>query len=91
MAAHNGFFNLAVEGKSFVANGQEFKKYTYTISDKPSVIICIQVSWLKPHLNFVVQGHFAVCKDRIKGNGGRVVTFIKKGVAFREVGVNEVN
>lgn len=37
----------------------------------------------------MVQGYEAVCKDRIEGNGGGVITFIKLGVAYREVKMNE--
>lgn len=37
--------------RSFLANGQEFKKYIEDLQQKPKVI-CVQETWLKPHLDF---------------------------------------
>lgn len=50
---------------------------------------CVQESWLKPNLSYVVQGYEVVQKDRINGNGGGVATLVKLGIASREVKVNE--
>lgn len=37
----------------------------------------------------MVKGYEAVRKERNEGNGGEVITFIKLGVAYRDVKVNE--
>ncbi len=70
--------------RSLIANGQEFKKFISDLENKPD-IICIQETWLKPQLNFVLQGYVVIQKDRKQGNGGGVATFIKQGVGYRNV------
>ncbi len=70
--------------RSLIANGQEFKKLISDLENKPD-IICVQETWLKPQLNFVLQGYVVIPKDRKQGNGGGVATFIKQGVGYRNV------
>ncbi len=70
--------------RSLIANGQEFKKLISDLENKPD-IICVQETWLKPQLNFVLQGYVVIRKDRKQGNGGGVATFIKQGVGYRNV------
>lgn len=50
-------------------------------------IICIQESWLKPRLDFVIKGYSDNRRDRGEGKppGGGCITFIKKGLQHREV------
>lgn len=43
---------------SVIGNGQEFID---EFENKPH-LICVQESWLKPHLSFVVQGYTALGK-----------------------------
>lgn len=68
---------LQWNARSLIANGLEFKKFI-DLSDKKPNIICVQETWLKPKLNFVLQGYNIVREDRKSGNGGGVATFIKK-------------
>ncbi len=51
-------------------------------------VICVQESWLKPNLQFVLPGYKSIRKDRVGKQGGGVVTFIKEGTIYREL--NEV-
>lgn len=62
--------------RSLISNGQEFKKYVEDLEVKPNEL-CIQESWLK--------GYISVRRDRVPGKGGGVVTFIQRGLQFREV------
>lgn len=48
-------------------------------------VICIQESWLKPHLSFVLNGYMAVRKDRSNDNGGGVITFVKSEITYNMV------
>lgn len=43
---------------SLIANGQEFKKFVFDLPDKPYVI-CVQETWLKPLLDFVIPRYSA--------------------------------
>jgi exonuclease III len=74
--------------RSLLANGLEFKGYVNQMKDKPDVI-CIQESWLKPGLDFVLKGYITVRRDREGGNGGGCVTFIRVGIPYRKVGMGE--
>ena len=71
-----------------MANGQEFKQFIEELPAKPDVL-CLQETWLKPTLDFVLQGYVAVCSDRVEGGGGGCATFIRKvihiGVWEREL------
>ena len=57
------FFILQWNARSLIANGQEFKRYIYDLEHKPD-IICIQETWLKPHLDFVIKGYNSIRLDR---------------------------
>ncbi|KAI7808137.1 hypothetical protein IRJ41_016520 [Triplophysa rosa] len=70
--------------RSLIANGQEFKKFISDLGKKPD-IICVQETWLKPQLNFVLQGYEVIRKDKKQGIGGGIATFIKQGVGYRNV------
>ncbi len=72
--------------RSLIANGQEFKKVVHEMTDLPD-LICIQETWLKSHLDFVIPGYVSIRKDRLRATGGGCATFIKNGVAYREVTV----
>lgn len=74
--------------RSLIANGQEFKKFISDLDKRPD-IICIQETWFKPQLNFVLQGYQLIRKDRKNCNGGGVAIFIKQGVGYRNVEVSE--
>lgn len=43
---------------------------------KPNVI-CVQVTWLKHHLGFILQGYVIICPDRKEGIGGGCATFVE--------------
>ena len=76
---------LQWNARSLIANGQEFKKYVYKLQTLPDVI-CVQESWLKPHLDFVIPGFSSIRYDRVSNqNGGGCVTFLKDGLAYRVV------
>lgn len=68
-----------------MANGQEFKQFIEELPAKPGVI-CLQETWLKPTLDFVLQGYVAVHRHRVAGGGGGGATFIKWGIPYRCVG-----
>lgn len=72
---------LEWNARSLIANGQEFKRYISEIQNKPH-IICIQETWLKPQLDFVIQGYVAIRNDREGGKGGGVATFIQSGINY---------
>ncbi len=59
------FLILQWNAQSLIANGQEFKKYINDLTIKPD-IICIQETWLKPHLDFILKGYNSVRSDRGK-------------------------
>ena len=82
------FAILQWNARSLIANGQEFKHFIANCDVSPD-IICVQETWLKPQLHFQISGYEAIRKDRNKGNGGGVATFIKKGIGFRKVEDNE--
>lgn len=67
--------------------------FTKVIDDKknPNHVICIQETWLKPHLDFVIQGYITIRKDRQTGNGGGVVIFVKNEISHRIIEVMNMN
>lgn len=67
-----------------MANGQEFKGVLNEMKYKPDVI-CIQETWLKESLDFVIRGYSCVRRDRVGGNGGGCATFVRKGIQYREL------
>lgn len=73
---------LQWNARSLISNGQEFKKYIDKLEEKPDVI-CIQETWLKPQLDFIIKGYNAVRRDRESGRGGGVVTFIQNGMSYK--------
>lgn len=73
-----------MEREKPIANGQEFKGFIQELNDKPDVI-CVQESWLKSSLDFVIKGYSSIRRDGVGGNGGGCVTFIKRGLRFREL------
>lgn len=70
------FHILQWNARSLLANGQEFKKII-TDTDVVPDIICIQGTWLRPLLEFVLIGYSYVRYDRIGSQGGGCITFIK--------------
>lgn len=54
---------LQWNARSLISNGQEFKKVIDDKEFKPHVI-CIQETWLKSHLDFVIQGYISIRRDR---------------------------
>lgn len=56
---------------------------------KPEVI-CVQETWLKPQLDFVVQGYVVIRRDSSEINVGVCATLVKEGVPYRllELGAN---
>ncbi len=73
---------LQWNARSLYANGLEFKSYINQMKVKPEVI-CIQESWLKPKLEFVLKGYIRVRRDREAGKGGGCITFVKEGIPYR--------
>lgn len=78
------FIILQWNARSLIANGQEFKRYVQELSRKPDVI-CIQETWLKPNLDFVLKGYNSIRQDRVKDVGGGCLTFIKDGISYRHL------
>lgn len=81
------FFILQWNARSLIANGQELKRYIHELTDKPEVI-CIQETWLKPHLQFIIKGYSAIRYDRSNERGGGCVTFIKEGIPYKCIKVS---
>ncbi len=81
------FIILQWNARSLVANGQEFKKFIDNLEEKPNVI-CIQETWLKARLDFIIKGYTAVRGDRESGKGGGVATFLQNGMSYRVIQVN---
>ena len=77
---------LQWNARSLIANGQESKHFIEEIDVKPN-IICIQETWLKPSLEFIIHGYTAVRKDR-DTTGGGVATFIQQGINYRNITLN---
>lgn len=76
---------LQWNARSLIANGQEFKGFIQELSEVPDVI-CVQESWLKSHLDFVIKGFTSIRRDRVgSSDGGGCVTFVKNGLQFREL------
>lgn len=73
---------LQWNARSLMANGQEFKHFINELEVKPDVI-CIQETWLKPHLEFVIHGYIGLRNDRITRGGGGCATFIKIGTPYK--------
>lgn len=65
------------------------KSILMILQEKPKVI-CLKETWLKPHLDFKIQGYEGVRKDRKIGTGGGVVTFIEQNLRYRVISSNEI-
>ena len=76
------FSILQWNARSLCSNGQEFKKFVENLDARPNVI-CVQETWLRPHLDFVLQGYVSVRRDREKGPGGGVAVFVMQGLGYR--------
>ena len=91
------FSVLQWNARSLVRNGQELKKYVDRLENEPEVI-CVQETWLRPCLDFIIPGYESVRLDReeirervLEGvdiTHGGCATFIKKGMQYRRVGVH---
>lgn len=76
---------LQWNARSLIANGQEFKKFIHELDVVPDVV-CVQETWLRAQLDFVMPGFSSVRCDRSNNqNGGGCITFIKDGLAYREI------
>lgn len=75
------FLILQWTARSLIANGQEFKTYIYQLKEKPDVI-CIQETWLKTNLDFIIGGYSAIRQDRNDGQGGGCAIFIREVMSF---------
>ncbi len=75
---------LQWNARSLLANGQEFKHFIKDRKINPDVV-CIQETWLKPNLEFVIHGYIGIRNDRENGGrgGGGCATFIKQDVPYR--------
>ncbi len=60
---------LQWNARSLLANGQEFKHFIRDRKINPDVV-CIQETWLKPNLEFVIHGYIGIRNDRENGGGG---------------------
>ncbi len=50
-----GISILQWNARSLISNGQELKCFIEELSVKPNVI-CVQETWLKPSLDFIIMG-----------------------------------
>lgn len=80
---------LQWNARSILANGQEFKQFINELNEEPDVM-CIQETWLKPNLDYVVHGYSIIRRDRkSEGGGGGCAVFIKNQIQYRVVGIGE--
>lgn len=77
----NGVIDVAMECKEL--NNKELKKLTEDQKNK-SHVVRIQETWLKPQLDFKLQGYKSL-RRRMSGIGAGVATFVKEGIQFRTV------
>ena len=90
------FSVLQWNARSLVRNGQELKKFVDRLESEPEVI-CVQETWLRPCLDFIIPGYESLRLDRVETVGGEAggadtthggcATFVKIGLQFRRVGV----
>ena len=77
------FCILQWNARSLIANGQELKKFIRDSDMKPH-IVCVQETWLKPCLDFVIPGYVSLRKDRSDNTqGGGCATFVKCGIQYK--------
>ena len=48
-------------------------------------VVCIQETWLRPHLDLILPGYESVRSYRIQSQGGGCATFVREGMAFRRI------
>jgi hypothetical protein len=72
---------LQWNAQSLIAHGNELKHYIYNTTKKPN-IICVQETWLKPNLNFKINGYSLIRKDRIINRGGGVCIFVENSITY---------
>lgn len=78
------FHLLQWNARSLISNGQEFKKFLSESEVKPD-IVCIQETWLWPHLDFIIPGYESVRFDREGNQGGGCATFVRDGISFKRI------
>ncbi|KAL0150939.1 hypothetical protein M9458_053751, partial [Cirrhinus mrigala] len=66
----------------------EFKRFIEEMDQKPHVI-CVQETWLKPQLDFILYGYVAIRRDREDGMGGGIVTFIQQGLGYSVLNISK--
>lgn len=44
----------------------------------------MQETWLKQALDF--KGYNSICRDRVEGNGGGCIIFVKQGIQYKLLG-----
>lgn len=79
---------LQWNARSLIANGQELKYFIERQNVKPN-IVCIQETWLKPSLVFILSGYIALRKDRNPNVGGGVAIFVQQGINYKVLNINE--
>lgn len=72
---------LQWNARSLIANGQELKGFICTLNSKPD-IVCVQETWLKPSLDFVIQGYTSIHKDRVGKNGGGCAMSVRSRIKY---------
>ena len=80
------WYILQWNARSLIANGQELKRFLNEVKDALE-LICIQETWLKPCLDFVIPGYECLRLDRSDRSGGGWATFVKNGLQYRKVDV----
>ncbi len=75
---------LQWNARSLTANGQEFKRFV-SESEVKLDIICIQETWLRAHLDFIIPGYESVRFDRDGSQGGGCATFVRDGISFKRI------
>jgi len=81
------WYILQWNARSLIGNGQELKRFVDDFREAPD-LICIQETWLKPCLDFVIPGFECLRLDRPDRSGGGCATFVKTGVQYRKIDIN---
>ena len=80
------FYLMQWNARSLIANGQEFKKFVDVFNGEyEPALLCIQETWLKPCLDFVVPGYESIRQDRSGKAGGGCATFVRFDVKYQRV------
>ena len=72
-----GLFIVQWNAGSVIAHGLEFKNYLSQLEFVPD-IICLQETFLKPELKFIIQGYEIIGKDGENGRGGVAICGVQK-------------